>query len=355
LRREAKLLMDRSIDSLVLAIEHFNRPYDRGRAEIVLRNLNHAFEMLLKAAILHRGGRIWKRGEKQTIGFESCINLCLLDERVKFLTNDQATVLRLLNALRDAAEHHLVLLSELELYSHSQAGVTLFEDILRGVFEKSLANYVPTRVLPISTTPPKDLYMVVDEKFRQVRELLRPKRRQKFQAMVALRSLELIDRAVRENPNQPTDHELNDILRSVKKGRPWQKLFPGIASINFATEGTGLTVKLRITKAEGMPVRLVKEGEESTVIAVKRVDELSYYSLGLRDLAEKANLGQNRTLAVVRFLKLQDDSACFKEIVIGKTRFKRYSPESLKRVKEALPALDMEKVWNQFGPGHKAS
>ena len=173
--------------------------------------------------------------------------------------------------------------------------------------------------------------------------------------MVALRSLELIDRAVRENPNQPTDHELNDILRSVKKGRPWQKLFPGIASINFATEGTGLTVKLRITKAEGMPVRLVKEGEESTVIAVKRVDELSYYSLGLRDLAEKANLGQNRTLAVVRFLKLQDDSACFKEIVIGKTRFKRYSPESLKRVKEALPALDMEKVWNQFGPGHKAS
>jgi hypothetical protein len=311
--------------------------------------------MLLKSAILTRGGRIWKRREKQTIGFEGCINLCLLDDQIKFLQGEQATSLRLLNSLRDAAEHHVILLSEPELYTCAQASVTLFEDVLKEVFGDSLADHIPTRVLPISTTPPRDLFMVVDDKFHQVKEMLRPSRRQKLHARAALRSLELMDRAVRENPNQPTDSDLDRILKDIRKGKPWQKLFPGIASINFATEGTGLTVKLRITKSEGMPVKLVKEGEEATAIAVKRVDMLSYYSLGLRDLAAKAGLGQNRALAVVRFLKLQEDPACFKEIAIGKTRFKRYSPEALRLLKESLPGLDIDKVWKQFGPHTKMS
>ena len=51
-------MLKKATDSLILAIEHFNRPIDRGRVSAVLILLDHAFEMLLKAAILHRGGRI---------------------------------------------------------------------------------------------------------------------------------------------------------------------------------------------------------------------------------------------------------------------------------------------------------
>jgi len=49
IKREAAELRKRAINSLVLAIELFNRPHDLGRSEAVLILLHHAFEMLLKA------------------------------------------------------------------------------------------------------------------------------------------------------------------------------------------------------------------------------------------------------------------------------------------------------------------
>lgn len=56
MKRESRLLFTKAVDSLVLSIEHYNRPWDRGRVDAVLILLDHAFEMLLKAAIPHRGG-----------------------------------------------------------------------------------------------------------------------------------------------------------------------------------------------------------------------------------------------------------------------------------------------------------
>ena len=48
--------------------------------------LDHAFEMLFKAIILHRGGRIRERRSEQTIGFEMHVYAKgLSDAQVKFL------------------------------------------------------------------------------------------------------------------------------------------------------------------------------------------------------------------------------------------------------------------------------
>lgn len=71
MKRQARLLLNKATDSLILAIEYFNRPIDRGRVTAVLILLDHAFEMLLKAAILHRGGRIREPRKRETIGFDS--------------------------------------------------------------------------------------------------------------------------------------------------------------------------------------------------------------------------------------------------------------------------------------------
>jgi hypothetical protein len=50
MKREARLLLEKACDSLLLSIELFNRPHDRGRVTGTLIQLDHAFEMLLKAA-----------------------------------------------------------------------------------------------------------------------------------------------------------------------------------------------------------------------------------------------------------------------------------------------------------------
>ena len=95
--------------------------------------------MLLKAAILHRGGRIRERRAKQTIGFDASVRRALSDGAVRFVTEEQALALQSINGLRDAAQHHLLEISEGQLYVHAQGGVTLFRDLLQQVFGQDLA------------------------------------------------------------------------------------------------------------------------------------------------------------------------------------------------------------------------
>ncbi len=119
-----------------------------------------------------------------------------------------------------------------------------------------------------------------------------------------------------------------------------------MSALRLRTDGSGAAINLRITKAEGIPIKLVKEGEPgAAVVAVKRVNEIDFYSLGLTDLAKKIGVSAPKTLAVIRHLKLQDDEEFFKEIRIGASRFKRYSAQALDRLKKELPGLDVEEIW----------
>jgi hypothetical protein len=120
MRKECKTLHLKAIDSIVLAVDHFNRAWDRGRTEAVLILLDRAFELLLKAIIMHRAGGAAirdKQKEGMTIGFDLCLRKCLSDANLKCLNEDEVVALQSLNTLRDAAQHYMVELSEEHLYS----------------------------------------------------------------------------------------------------------------------------------------------------------------------------------------------------------------------------------------------
>ena len=172
MRREAKLLLSKALDSLILGVEIFNRPHDRGRVSGVLIQIDHGFEMLLKSAIVHRGGKIRERNAKQTIGFDTCVRRGLSDGSIRFLTEEQALTLQTINGLRDAAQHHLLEISEGQLYLHVQSGVTLFRDLLESVFQKELAKELPNRVLPISTSLPNDILTIFNTEVCEILRLL---------------------------------------------------------------------------------------------------------------------------------------------------------------------------------------
>jgi len=104
MKREAKLLLDKACDALILSIELFNRPHDRGRVSGTLIQLDHGFEMLMKAAILHCGGRIREKRAKETIGFDACVRRSLSDSRIKYLAEEQALVLQTINGSRSNSQ-----------------------------------------------------------------------------------------------------------------------------------------------------------------------------------------------------------------------------------------------------------
>ena len=333
LKREAQLLLEKAKDSLLLSVELFNRPNDRGRVSGSLILLDHAFEMFMKAAILHRGGRIRERREKQTIGFDSCVRKGLSDATVQFLKAEQAMLLQTINGLRDAAQHHLLNVSEELLYMHAQGGITLFRDLSSSIFGLKTNDILPSRVLPISTSPPTTLAALFDTEIGLIKKLLGPGKRRKVEAEARLRPLVILNSTIAGQKGQPSSADLRSIADELIGGKGWQEVFLGAASIEITASGSGPNISLRITKKEGIPIQLVPEGTPgATVVAIKRVDELGFYSLGATDLAGKCGVSVPAVITVVDFLRLRSDQECYKEIRIGRSTFKRYSPNAIMKI-----------------------
>jgi len=348
MKKRARVLFDKSLDSLLLSIEHFNRPWDRGRPEAVLILLDRAFELLLKTLILHKGGRIREPFAKETIGHEKCVRKCLTEEKVKCLTEEQGLTIQIINSFRDAAQHDIVELSEQELYMYCQSGLTLYKDLLNKELNENLKNYLPERVLPVSTEPPKDLHTMVEADFTEIKELLKPRSRRQIEATSKLKALAIVEASLEGIRSQPSELELRKLVKEVQSGKSWQEIFPGVASLELSTEGTGIKVDIRITKKEGEAVHLVPEGTPgATVLAVKRVNELDFYSLGLKDLADKLEITSPKALALVNHLNLQGSDDYYKKIKIGKNEFKRYSARALDVLKKTLPTVDLALIWTE--------
>ena len=345
MRRKARLLIDKACDSLLLGIELYNRPNDRGRVGAVLILTNHAFEMLLKAAIVHKGGRIHERDSKETIGFDACVRRGTSDGSIKFLTEEQAITLRTLNGLRDAAQHYLLDVSEGQLYIQIQSAVTLFKDLLKAVFNRELADELPHRVLPVSTSAPTDISTMFDSDVQEILRLLAPGRRRRTEAEARLRSLALIDSSILGESDQPGIGELRRMGQELAKNS-WEEVFRGVATIEVTTDGVGPSLSIRLTKKEGPPINVVSEETPGAIpVAVKRVNELDVYNLMATQLAEKVGLTRPKLLAVVEYLKMREDLNCYKEFRIGSSLHKRYSQKAIQEVTNALKDTTVEEIW----------
>lgn len=356
MKREARMLLSKALDSLLLSVQHFNAVTDCGRVATVLILLDHSLEMLLKAGIVQKGGTIREKGAAETIGFDPCVRKALSNGTVKFLSEDQALALQAINGLRDAAQHYLVDLSEQQLYLHAQSGLTLIKDILNSVFGVDLLRYLPARVMPISTVAPTDTNTLFETEANEIRRLLGPGRRRRTEAHARLVPLAVLEAAIGGKKLQPSERELGRYAKLLDQGQSWESVFPGLASVSFSTEGTGPAIALRLVKKEGVPVQLVPEGTPgASVVAVKRVSELDFYNLGRDQLARHVGLTGPKTTAVVEYLGLKRDEDYYKEFVIGKSRFGRYSQKAIEAVGEALARRSPDEIWREYASARRHS
>ncbi len=348
MRKEAKHLYKKAIDSLTLSIELFNRPNDCGRIHGVLIFMDHSFEMLLKASIIHKGGKIKEKGAKETIGFSACVRKGFSDNTIKFLSDTDVLTLQTINGLRDAAQHYTLEMSEQYLYFQAQAGLTLFRDIAKKVFNIDLKTQLPVRVLPLSTTPPMDIQAFFSTEVQEIKKLLAPKSRKKLEATEKLRALAIMENAIQGNESQPSDTELEALAKRLSKAANWEQLFPSVSTLTFTQNGYGPSLDLRITKSEGVPVTLVPEGTPGAgVVAIKRVNELDFYNLGRDQLAKKLGLTGPKTTSAIKYFGIKDDPECFNHLRVGKVPFDRYSQKAIEKIKEGLKTKTIEEIWNE--------
>ena len=349
LRREVSLHHDRAINSIRLAMEHFNRPYDEGRPEAVLHFALHAHEMLAKAILLNRGQRIQKRRESKTISFGKCLNL--LDESGEKVLDDANKVsLIALSNVRDAAQHSAVSLSEQELFLHAQTAITVFDRLLSAEFEHKLADYLPLRVLPISTEPPESLELLVNGEVDQIKELLKPGRRRAVEARARLRSLLAVDLAAANEHRTATPLELDRAAKRLKEGRAWKDVLPNLAALSLDASGTGQTYSVRLSKeATAPPVRFAETEDETENAAILRdVDVTARYPFSITQLGQLSGITTPKAGAMIWKLEIRGDPEAYHEIRLGQSEFPRYSHKALEAVRAGVAQLDVAAVWKEF-------
>jgi hypothetical protein len=155
-----------------------------------------------------------------------------------------------------------------------------------------------------------------------------------------------MDSTLKGEKAQPDSRDLRQIGEELIRGREWAELFVGAAAVEISATGSGPTLSLRLSKKEGVPTQLVPEGTpEASVVAVKRVNELDFYSLGANQLAKKLKLSTPKTVTIVDYLNIRKDPSCYKEFKIGRVVHKRYSPQALERIADALKKESADEIW----------
>src|SRR5690606_15935436 len=158
-----------------------------------------------------------------------------------------------------------------------------------------------------------------------IRSLVAPGTRRRVEGRAKAKSLAIMDAAIGGAFVQPSDGALERLLDRIGDGEEWNDIFPGVASLQLDIGGGGIPYSLRITKKEGVPIDLVDAGTPgAAVVAIRKVDKLGFYSMGMRKLAKKLELSEPLTGAIVTELKLRTDSECYDEFSIDSQHYKRY-------------------------------
>jgi hypothetical protein len=354
-RATAKTLHGKALSSMRTAMTAFNSPHDDGRPTVVLLHLQHAFEMLLKAALVQGGARVFDKKSGRSIGFEAAINQASQLAGFK-LTHDESGTLRAVDALRDDEQHWFNDVSEGLLYLHARAAVTLFDELLFRAFRQRLADRLPNRVLPVSTEAPQDILALVDSEYANIAALLKPGRRARGEARAKIRTLLALEAHVDED-TKVSDSDVNRVEKGIKAGKKRQQVFPKLNPLSAEISGEGLTVKVKIVKqADALPVRLVRDGDGEGVdaAAVREVDLQKKFHWSPFDLADKLKISRPRATALREHLGIDKDPDCLHVFEFGSQKHRRYSDNALTRMREATANRDMDAIWKSHGPGRRS-
>lgn len=347
MKRDARILKQKAVASLRRATGAFNALDDDGRHTSVLLHLQHAFEMLVKAALRQRGVPIVDRQSGRSIGFKKCLNLA---PQHLGLSSEDVGTLRAIDQLRDDEYHYLGLVSEGILYVYLRAAVSVFDRLLNAVFDETLADQLPARVLPISTQPPQDLDVLIDEEYSQVRALLQPGRRQGAQARARIRTLLALENQVVEDV-EVREVDVHRVERAIRSGQGRDAVFPRLSGLSSQASGLEVTIKVQTSRHAGVPVRLINADDPRAAAAVREVDLQRRFHISRAELAEQLGLSPPRAAALRAELGIDGDADCHHLFAFGRSVHDRYSDKALQRMREAVEGgIDLDAVWARHKP-----
>lgn len=339
-----RVLRQKALSSLRTGVGAFNALDDEGRITRVLLSLQHAFEMLLKAALEAKRVPVFDKRSGKSISLELAIRQCQQTDGIK-ISDDEAGTIRALDSLRDAEQHWYVVVDEGLLYLYVRSAVTLFDDLLCRVFGERLGDHLPARVLPISAEPPQGLDLLVDREHERIARLLKPGRRATAEANARIRALLATEALADPDAAEVSETDVRRVARGIREGKSRSQVFPKLTGYAANIVGSGLTVEVRLVKSGGLPVTYTSDPAVDPA-AIRTVDLEKKFYMGPYDLADRAGVSRSGATALRRHLGLDSNDDHFSHrFVFGRTKHLRYSDNALKAMRDALGTVDMERVW----------
>lgn len=350
LRQEAKVLKAKSIASLRSSVTAFNAPDDDGRHSRVLLSLQHAFEMLLKAALVHkqrRGESVFDQKTGRSIGFEKCVALATERDGIKLTASEQG-VLRAVDAMRDDEQHWFNAVSEQILYLQARLAITAFDEILSRVFGERLADHLPVRVLPLSLDPPQSFDILLDSEYAAIAKLLKPGKRMTHEARARIRTLLALESYAGEE-SKVSQKDVDRVQAGIRIQLPVDQVFPKLVMLRTSTAGAGTTLIVHMTKKDGAPVHYVSD-ESTPAAAIRQVDLTNKFHISASELAQALNLTGPRCVALRRHTALDANAKVAHTFKFQSQNHLRFSDHAVMLMREALQKVDMAVIWAAHSP-----
>ena len=340
LKRDAKTLKCKALASLRRGLASFNSFEEDGRVTTVLLHLQHCCEMLIKALLVQKRANVFDKKTQMSEGFGRCLNLAMNYG----VTESEAGLMRAIDSLRDAEQHWMVVVSEELLYLHARSLVAVIDDILKRSFDDALADVLPVRVLPVSTTPVTDLDMLIDREYLQITQLLKPGLRKRDEARGRIRSLLAMESHVVDDV-AVSEKDIDRIEDAIRANIPIENVFPRLRSIATATSGVGVEFKVHFTKKQGAPVHYIAADDPAEAAAVREVDLNRRYHISPTDLAFELRLSLPKAKALRDYSGLDLDPKFLHFFPYGKTNIPRFSDAALTKAKEVLKEISIDEIW----------
>ena len=345
LLRDARTLQLKSIASLKIAMAAFNSFSEDGRICTTLLHLQHASEMLLKAVLVQKRIKVFDRESGTSIGFEKCVRLCLQHAA---LSPDEAGIMRAVNVLRDSSQHWYIFVAEELLYMQTRALVTAFDAFLQRQLDTDLHSHIPTRVLPVSTTPPGDLLFLIDKEFTLIKELLAPGKRHRDEAQARIRSLLAMEALVADEV-EVSEKDIARIEKAIKAGELIEDVFPRLTTVDTTLTGEGVTLKVHFTKKDGAAVRFVEGDDPTGTAAIREVDLKKKFHMNASSLAKAVGLNTAKAKAIRWKLEIDLDKHCVHVFEFGKSRFQQFSDNATRKMQDLIATgIDLDSVWREY-------
>jgi hypothetical protein len=344
LKREARTLKAKAMASLRRGLEAFNSPDDQGRQEAVLLFFQHASEMLIKALLIQKGKSVFDKEKGTSIGLDKALNIALANGWVSVT---QAGSIRVIDAMRDQAQHWMIVVVEDALYINARTLITAVDEILLSHFDDSLADNLPLRVLPLSTHPIAAFDLLVNREYDQIRELLAPGRRARDEARGRITALLAMEAHVSDSVSV-SSRDIDRIENAIRDGVNVERVFPRLMTLATDVAGEGPTMRVRIARNMDAPaVRYVTGDDPQAAAAIREVDLQRKYHLSPQDVARRLGLSTNKTKALREFLRVDDDPANVMIFEFGSQKHPRYSDNAMRALEAGNTPEQVEIAWQQ--------